>query len=552
VQLSLRIPGSMVVDPHIRSIAAATGMKVSENAIWFLVVAMREFTKTILKNCIGSKHAIECGDFQPVPMVRQRVLHRKRDIGDHKLDLTVRNNSEEDSSVCLSTVDLLLMTSSLSVGNARSIGGSVSRPTFERNLFASQVATYPGPGVGFKETKRLLLDNLCPPIDFTPRHEQRRQSPSASIESAPPPLRVSEALLTQPSPTPAQESQESKSPILGLGRGAKDLKSLKARSSVTKANVDQGGMPTVGQGSSSDPTTVADAAQSGAETPLNHPGQNADLAQAGAKDAAAASSPASTETGSPKVQGAVAVRKGLGFGVKNLAAMRARSITHKPSSENSNSTTENAPQTEEMKTEQALSSSPPSTTTPAPTSTDAPPIATQQENQPGRLSSYTDKGEADAASPEQSTETPPSSSAADPLVKQTSPPQESSEASLPSVVESDSKQPAIDLPKESEEAPPSKATEQRVDPPEKEMPPSSKEQPHEKHEEAPAEAKVDVAASETKEESAASGQETEKAAEAPNSSPPAKNSSEEAPKAGIPLVTTTETAETGKDGTEKK
>lgn len=52
------LPGALLVDPFVRSLAQREGLKVAENAVWLVMVGMREYVKSLLKNTIVSSKAI--------------------------------------------------------------------------------------------------------------------------------------------------------------------------------------------------------------------------------------------------------------------------------------------------------------------------------------------------------------------------------------------------------------------------------------------------------------------------------------------------------------
>ena len=53
------IPGALVVDPMVRDTVDASGMKISDNAMWLLTVAMKEHIKNILNDSIEYKKGLK-------------------------------------------------------------------------------------------------------------------------------------------------------------------------------------------------------------------------------------------------------------------------------------------------------------------------------------------------------------------------------------------------------------------------------------------------------------------------------------------------------------
>ena len=81
------IPGALVVDPLVQDMVQEGGMRVTENAIWLLVMAMKEHTKNILKNAISHKEAVEKGQIPSRTLCYPKVL-----AGNTK------NNAKRDST----------------------------------------------------------------------------------------------------------------------------------------------------------------------------------------------------------------------------------------------------------------------------------------------------------------------------------------------------------------------------------------------------------------------------------------------------------------------
>jgi len=326
---SFRIPGAMAIDPYVRALAQATGMRVSENAVWLLVVAMREYVEAILRNCIGSKNAMEAGELPPFPLIRQRVLHKKRDIGDHKREMSSASGQNPDGGpvYCISALDLYVLTSGMSVGSARSVGGSISRIAFEQSLFSSLEPSVSPGGSASDDVRKFITTKLKP--SATTRLVSA--STTAKDTAADPSHHVSAATAGQVTNAPAPPTVGISKPVHGgLGRGAKDLAAIKARTSSLKST-QQGDLGTGSPGA----TAPSSNSQSPTAPPGSSPSGTANAPSPAAPAPVAPTVP-STEKKSPVAQG---VRLGRGSGVKNLAAMRARSITQKPT-ENADSKNE--------------------------------------------------------------------------------------------------------------------------------------------------------------------------------------------------------------------
>jgi len=376
-QTSYRIPAAMAVDPYIRALAQANGMRVTENAVWLLVIAMKEYVTAILRNCISAKNMIEAGEPPPLfPLVRQRVLHKKREIGDHKSELLgIKGpNPEGGQPNCVTAHDVHMLASGMSVGNPRSIGGSVSRIAFERSLFCSSSTPLTPGGAGYEEVRQFISSKLEVPPSRA-KEKPLEANEKSSIKYVMVPL-VASTSATPVSPStsgtaaaaasatapvlstsqPQEDLDRSKSPRMGgMGRGAKDLAALKARASFSTKNSPQG----IGEGANADnpPTALAAAAAAAAaattgsysqepyasqpsmevapSSPVSRSDVNRGPDQMGLSPPTPSATVGSSETTNDNAaqptsaQKAHSIRIGMGRGSKNLAAMRARSITKK-------------------------------------------------------------------------------------------------------------------------------------------------------------------------------------------------------------------------------
>lgn len=380
LRTSFRIPGAIAIDPFVRALAQVTGMKVSENAVWLLAVAMKEFVKAILMNCISSNNQIQAGELPPFPLIRQRVLHKKRVIGDHKSELADWRGplAEGGPANCITAADMYVLVSSMSIGNTQSVGGSISRTTFERSLFESLSPSVMPGGTAPDDVRKFITSKLAPPPQKLLKAEEKAPETTSRKPSATTPKKASSRNPKAPKPPSASVANVSKASAPaatgsktttpkgckspyggGLGRGAKDLAALKARASFSKKNEQSAdvGAPTSNPPSSAPPPRDATAnrpAAPGAATTTTQqaasqqaPTSSSSTEERKADDSvtpspAPAPSPASPDTDqqnkstetmeAKKSQSAQGVRLGKGFGVKNLAAMRKRSVTQKPPS----------------------------------------------------------------------------------------------------------------------------------------------------------------------------------------------------------------------------
>lgn len=340
--LSMRIPGAIIVDPHVRKLADSTGMMASENAIWLLVVAVKEFTKSLLENTLSTVKSVDAGQVPPRLMMRPLVLSKKRSLSEKdESSKPMQIATHLTPTNCITSFDLHTVIANLPT-SARSLSGCIARATYERSLYSTFDNSLVAGGHAIDELKNFIVSALAPPLGPTSQVQPLDALANISAE---------EALTGRKSP-----------PTRGLGRGAKDLAALKARaSSVTaKSNVDLPATDTKGYpGQSSNairlgttsssltqsesaawlraenpsmpiPPNAVDAPFQKLEQPLapsvatlKPPEQLFDVITA-SEQSPDAKSVTETFESTETTQG---VHRGKGHGVKNLAAMRARSVT---------------------------------------------------------------------------------------------------------------------------------------------------------------------------------------------------------------------------------
>ncbi|GKY93465.1 hypothetical protein MPSEU_000314000 [Mayamaea pseudoterrestris] len=290
VSASSRLPGALVVDPYVRSLCTSKNMKVSENAVWLLVIAIKHFAADCLTQALEASRTVE--DLQ----LSLPDEHTSLNLGDTRKFSTEharcphkQQRSEQKCRLGAADFHSLLF----GMPFKQSVVNSHSRVAFEGSLHSS-LDQYAGQDIsGMDIVKRFLTDKLSV---FTPAQEKHQPSTPAIVSSV---------------ACPALSEERTSTPVAsgGLGRGAKDLASLKAKTSKPEAP---------GKITSPFATATEDAAIA---RPLSS--ETAPIAAiADANDTPFTSSPGDKSDG-----GKQSGRRGKGFGVKNLAAMRARSVT---------------------------------------------------------------------------------------------------------------------------------------------------------------------------------------------------------------------------------
>lgn len=64
---SSRLPGALEVDPLVRKLASHSGLKVYDNTVWMLVVAAREYSSSLIKKIVANDQDFRSGHAPQVP-----------------------------------------------------------------------------------------------------------------------------------------------------------------------------------------------------------------------------------------------------------------------------------------------------------------------------------------------------------------------------------------------------------------------------------------------------------------------------------------------------
>lgn len=329
------VPGALVIDPMVRKNVENRGMRVSENAVWLLVVAVREHAKSVMKNALIHKKARDEGKI-PVPFLRYpNVLassrQSKKDSGQDKQEATSQpddSHVKAKQKVPMTALDIFASSASMPIGRAGSIGGALSSQALERCLYSAYNSLPSVPGKDFATVQNYITaeiaslardrKSLAPPkprAEITDHRVSRQPIRQSPVQISPQDVMLDPSLQPRPIsvqiransvssiehsnviigqakapaiPPPAIPSRaDSQNSVNGLGRGAKNLAALIRREST---------------GDVSATANVSDTQQN---------------------DSANATK---EETQSSGAEQMATARKGKGFGTKDLAAMRARSI----------------------------------------------------------------------------------------------------------------------------------------------------------------------------------------------------------------------------------
>jgi hypothetical protein len=319
----MRIPGALSIDPLVRAAAQSANLNVSENAVWLLIVGAKEYANSVLRNCVDWKKSISVGEVPKRPPVVR--LGQKEAV--NKKDPTRKAGAQpKDKSMPtqrISALDVHTFTANMPVGATTSLGGAVSRLAYEHSLVSSLDTSYETGGRAPDDLRDFIMARITNGQSLvSPAEAKKRGAPTqAQVDST---INIKE----KEDPNAKQKEQTAsvkgrKSPFGGKGRGAKDLASLRARSSTIKSTA--GAVP----GNTDTHTTVpTQETQSAVSTSISMATAGAASAGAAADTTKLSQSPPSSTTAesssAPNQPASPAARRGKGFGVKNLAAMLAR------------------------------------------------------------------------------------------------------------------------------------------------------------------------------------------------------------------------------------
>lgn len=352
------LPGALSMDPLIRSMAEKEGLKVSENAIWLIMVGMREYVKSLMKNTISCMNSInEANELPEVseliqaigPVSKDRVTTFKG--GDFSQPLTTTTTGKRK---CISALDLTsyLMLSTVTCGRNPSNRNSFDQcfmSAFNSVLMSSQsdFESFKDSivsGIDIKSTKKQKTEKADRDPIFSPPENMKKEMGSQDRVKT---QEKNGGSVAESKPA-AQSNARRQTAMRGMGRGAKNLSALKARaaaaaraassSDLTKLN-----KPSTATNSDKEPPSAKSKSKESNPVEENRPEKSSPPLESPIITEAAAAvtnkqattsetkitSNASTSTDQqeerPKEATNAARRVGRGFGVKNLRAMMMKS-----------------------------------------------------------------------------------------------------------------------------------------------------------------------------------------------------------------------------------
>ena len=195
------IPGALVVDPFLREIVEENDMKVTDNAMWLLTVALKEHIKNILNDSIEHRKGLGKGEIYPQAIHYPNVLatnsNKNRKIPKGK---TSSAPQEVGRKIRINSMDLFAALNMLPSGQVSSIGGSVSRISLEQT-FLSAFNSIPSfvAGNEFKDVQSFISNEITAMAkNRKPEEKKTKASHTKSVENQTETSR-------QPRPTSRQE-----------------------------------------------------------------------------------------------------------------------------------------------------------------------------------------------------------------------------------------------------------------------------------------------------------------------------------------------------------
>jgi len=187
---SARLPGSIEVDPLVRKLTKREGLGVSESAIWFLVVAVREYAASVLEQSITNIEAIDSGQLPELPSFSQPVYSKIKGEGEkRKRSVNTAqplDPAKEKKRRIITSIDLADVLSSRPMAG----GGSTSRLVWERCISAagSKMVSNIHPGLEAiqKEISALIRRRIVPDssddiVVATPKNDKSEESTSTVL-----------------------------------------------------------------------------------------------------------------------------------------------------------------------------------------------------------------------------------------------------------------------------------------------------------------------------------------------------------------------------------
>lgn len=324
------IPGALVVDPMLRETVEASGMKVTDNAMWLLTVALKEHIKNVLNDSIEYKKGLKKGEIFPQAINYPNVLasnsNKNRKISKGR---TSAASLENGRKIRINSIDLFAALNMLPSGQPSSIGGSISRMSLEQT-FLSGFNSIPSfdTGNAFKDVQSFISNTITVMAKDRKPEEKKAKSSENQTSRSPQAKPTSRQEDNTKTPSPRHASL----PSIAKASKSIDTPIPSLESPPLTHNLSPAIVQTPVLDSSSPKVDVSLLASENQRVAATSKDSSTDASQ-GADNKVSGATEAEPTKGEKPVQKATAdvqpsqsgpQRSGAGRGAKNLAALMAR------------------------------------------------------------------------------------------------------------------------------------------------------------------------------------------------------------------------------------
>ncbi|KAG7367520.1 hypothetical protein IV203_030191 [Nitzschia inconspicua] len=184
--ISSSIPGALAVEPLLQQASEEKGLQHSDSATWLLTLALREYTKKILKASILHKKGMKRGEIHPQIVRYPNILASNSQSS--KKDGKQRPVSTppllaEGRKIRIRAFDVYSAARRLPIGQIGSVGGAISRHSLEHSFHSSMQSLPPFvPGEFFKQLHEFLASEIRGTTD---KSEQENSKPKLGQSESP-------------------------------------------------------------------------------------------------------------------------------------------------------------------------------------------------------------------------------------------------------------------------------------------------------------------------------------------------------------------------------
>jgi len=154
-----KLSGGLLVDPKVRKVCKAQGLRVTEHAIWLLVIAVRYHASSILKRAVENTKSIQDGII-PKPQKSSGGMGSISSFSQNTNSLTgllkSSNIKDNEKTYCINAFNIAHVASMYPLESGGSLNGSFSRLQWERCIIGSGQRILSLPPVGANKLKELI------------------------------------------------------------------------------------------------------------------------------------------------------------------------------------------------------------------------------------------------------------------------------------------------------------------------------------------------------------------------------------------------------------